>query len=187
MLIYKMNLQITNSDFKIFSKQFPLIIYSDINLPLGYIKLFGNRFKYSICDNNNIWPIKDFVLIKTNNKNHFKIFYPEIKKFISFKNSILSAENGSNGSVFDLINFSKNPEFVYFYCCNLKQYIYINDKNELNVKEEGNKVLLKKSLIFQKLNNNNSIENKKVDKKNNIHVDNFDSSKPDFKILKYIN
>ena len=33
-------------------------------------------------------------------------------------------------------------------------------------------------------NNNNSIENKKVDKKNDIHADNFDSSKPDFDNIK---
>ena len=33
-------------------------------------------------------------------------------------------------------------------------------------------------------NNNNSIENKKVDKKNDIHVDNFDSSKHDSNDIK---
>lgn len=145
-----------NPDFKLISKQFPLIIFSDIidffnagNQPIGYITPFENDFRYSICDNNNnIWPTKDFVLIKTNNRNHFKIFCSEIKKFISFKNNILSADNGSNSSVFDLNKNTKNPEFVYFYCCDLKQYIYINDKNELNTKEDGNKVLLKKSLIF---------------------------------------
>lgn len=150
-----MNLQISNPDLKIINKQFPLIIYSDIidlftsgNLPLGYITPFENYFMYSICDNNNIWPTKDFILIKTNNENHFKIFCPEIKKFISFKNNVLSAENGSNSSIFDFNKNSKNKEFVYFYCCDLKRYIFINDKNELNIKEEGNKVLLNKSLIF---------------------------------------
>lgn len=150
-----MNLQNIKPDFKSSFKHFPLIIFSDIidlfntgNQPLGYVTPFKNEFIYSICDDNNIWPTKDFVLIKTNNENHFKIFCPEIKKFISFKNNVLSAENGSNNSVFDLNKISKNQDFVYFYCCNLKQYIYINDKNELNTKGDGNKVLLKKSLIF---------------------------------------
>lgn len=76
-----MNLQTINPDFKSISKQFPLIIFSDIidlfntgNQPIGYITPFENDFRYSIYDDNNIWPTKDFVL-KLKSSFHLKIVY----------------------------------------------------------------------------------------------------------------
>lgn len=134
-------------------KKFAFMIYPDIeksnsgNQPLGYISIFNNEFKYFICENINDWPDKEFVLIETNNKNHFKFYHPEIKKFISFKKDILSTSENCDSSIFDF-NKKESSEFIYLYCTNMKEYVYINYNDELNLKKDGNIILLKKNSLY---------------------------------------
>jgi len=134
-------------------KKFAFMIYSESNEsnsagnePLGYISILNNEFKYFICENINDWPDKEFVLVETNNKNNFKIYHPEIKKFISFKKDILSTNDNCNSSIFDF-NKKSDTGFIYLYCTNLKEYVYINYNNEINTKKDGDIILLKKSLL----------------------------------------
>lgn len=138
-------------------KKFAFMIYPKIkesnesnttgNEPIGYISILNNEFKYFICENVNDWPFKEFALIETNNKNHFKIFHPEIKKFISFKKDILSTNDNCDSSIFDF-NKKENTEYIYLYCINNQEYVYINCNNELNTKKDGNIILLKKKLLY---------------------------------------
>lgn len=135
-------------------KKFAFMIYSEnnrnnttVNLPIGYISTFNNEFKYFICENVNDWPNKEFVLIETDDRNNYKIFHPEIKKFISFKKDILLTSDNCNSSIFNF-NKKESSEFLYLYCNNNQEYVYINYNNELNTKKDGNIILLKKKLLY---------------------------------------
>lgn len=130
-------------------KQFPFMIYSNNsgNEPIGYITSVNKTFEYFTCKNKDDWPSGEFIFIETNIKKHVKIFCPKIKKFMSFKNDILLTSNDSSSSIFDLSKKSNETGFVYLYCVDMKQYVYINSNNILNTKEDGSTILLKENYI----------------------------------------
>lgn len=85
--------------------------------------------------------------MKTLNILYVKIFCPKIKKFISFKNNILLTSDNSSSSIFDLSKKSNKKGFIYLFCVDMNQYLYINNDNILNTKEDGTIILFKENYI----------------------------------------